>query len=451
VRQIRLAEVLGGLSFALDLTEGQPGGHILRTTLIGMALGERAGLAEPELADLYHALLLKDIGCTANASRTSALLAADDREVKPALKLTDLSTRKGRANWALRVVARHERPLTRARTVRALARGEGLHEALIRLRCERGRELALDLGFPAAVADAIGALDEHWNGEGHPDGIAGEAIPRLSRILLLAQTAEVFAAAHGTREALAVVRGRSGRWFDPDLAPLVDAEVLGAVPRDEASLLAAVVEAAPPGASTDASEAHLTQVAHAFAEVVDAKSPWTARHSHRVAALVTGMAERTGHAGERDLVRAALLKDIGTVGISSRILDKPGALTPREWEEVRRHTTAGGELLARVVPYRAIAAAAADHHERLDGSGYPRGLSADQIDLDTRILTVCDIYDALISKRVYRGAWSHDEAMQLLRRETEYALDERCVAALEQVIAREQGFADTAELATATA
>jgi len=188
VRQIRLAEVLGGLSFALDLTEGQPGGHILRTTLIGMALGERAGLAEPELADLYHALLLKDIGCTANASRTSALLAADDREVKPALKLTDLSTRKGRANWALRVVARHERPLTRARTVRALARGEGLHEALIRLRCERGRELALDLGFPAAVADAIGALDEHWNGEGHPDGIAGEAIPRFSRILLLAQT-----------------------------------------------------------------------------------------------------------------------------------------------------------------------------------------------------------------------------------------------------------------------
>ena len=87
-----------------------------------------------------------------------------------------------------------------------------------------------------------------------------------------------------------------------------------------------------------------------------------------------------------------------------------------------------------------------DHHERLDGSGYPRGLSADQIDLDTRILTVCDVYDALISKRVYRGAWSHDEAMALLRRETEYALDERCVAALEQVIAREQGTAAPAEL-----
>jgi HD-GYP domain-containing protein (c-di-GMP phosphodiesterase class II) len=80
-----------------------------------------------------------------------------------------------------------------------------------------------------------------------------------------------------------------------------------------------------------------------------------------------------------------------------------------------------------------------DHHERLDGSGYPRGLSADQIDLDTRILTVCDVYDALISKRVYRGAWSHDEAMALLRRETECAFDERCVDALEQVIAREHG------------
>ena len=228
--RIRLAEVLGGLSFALDLTEGQPAGHILRTTLIGMALGERAGLVRAELADLYHALLLKDIGCTANASRTSALLAADDREVKPALKLTDLGTRKGRANWALRVVARHERPLTRGRTILNLSRGEGLHEALIRLRCERGRELALDLGFPLAVADAIGALDEHWDGEGHPDGLAGEAIPRFSRILLLAQTAEVFAAARGTREAVAVVQHRRGRWFDPALTPLVDAELLDGLP-----------------------------------------------------------------------------------------------------------------------------------------------------------------------------------------------------------------------------
>ncbi len=434
MRQIRLAEVLGGLSFALDLTEGQPGGHILRTTLIGMALGERAGLAGPELADLYHALLLKDIGCTANASRTSALLAADDREVKPALKLTDLSTRKGRANWALRVVARHERPLTRARTVRALARGEGLHEALIRLRCERGRELALDLGFPAAVADAIGALDEHWNGEGHPDGIAGEAIPRFSRILLLAQTAEVFAAAHGTREALAVVRGRSGRWFDPALAPLLDAEVLGAVPRDEASLLAAVVEAAPPGASTDASEAHLTQVAHAFAEVVDAKSPWTARHSHRVAALVTGVAERTGHAGERDLVRAALLKDIGTVGISSRILDKPGALTPREWEEVRRHATAGGELLARVVPYRTIAAAATDHHERLDGSGYPRGLRGDEVAPTARLLAVADAFESLTAGRPYRPPVPPQEAVARLRAEDDGRLDAELLDALAEFV-----------------
>jgi HD-GYP domain-containing protein (c-di-GMP phosphodiesterase class II) len=244
----------------------------------------------------------------------------------------------------------------------------------------------------------------------------------------------VFAAAHGTREALAVVRGRSGRWFDPDLAPLVDAEVLGAVPRDEASLLAAVVEAAPPGASTDASEAHLTQVAHAFAEVVDAKSPWTARHSHRVAALVTGVAERTGHAGERDLVRAALLKDIGTVGISSRILDKPGALTPREWEEVRRHTTAGGELLARVVPYRTIAAAAADHHERLDGSGYPRGLRGDEVAPTARLLAVADAFESLTAGRPYRPPVPPQEAVARLRAEDGGRLDAELLEALAEFV-----------------
>ena len=433
--RIRLAEVLGGLSFALDLTEGQPEGHILRTTVIGIALGERAGLAPAELADLYHALLLKDIGCTANASRTSALLAADDREVKPALKLTDLTTGKGRANWVLRVVARHERPLTRGRTILNLARGEGLHEALIRLRCERGRELALDLGFPLAVADAIGSLDEHWDGEGHPDGLNGEGIPRFSRILLLAQTAEVFAAARGTREALAVVHHRRGRWFDPALTPLVDAELLDGLPRDDETLLAAVVERAPPGAAADATEAHLTQVAHAFAEVVDAKSPWTARHSHRVAAVVTGMAERMGQAAGSDLVRAALLKDIGTLGISSRILDKPGALTPREWEAVRGHATAGAELLARVRPYRPIAAAAADHHERLDGSGYPRGLRAGEIAAIPRLLAVADAFESLTAGRPYRPPVTPFQAVSQLRGEDGMRLDADLLDALAAFVA----------------
>ena len=112
----------------------------------------------------------------------------------------------------------------------------------------------------------------------------------------------------------------------------------------------------------------------------------------------------------------------------------------------------GHKLLAGLGGFReAVRQLVRDHHERLDGSGYPRGLVADEIDLDTRILTVCDVYDALISKRVYRGAWSHDEAMALLRRETGYALDERCVAALEQVIAREQGRVALAERVAVTA
>ena len=435
MRPIRLAEVLGGLSFALDLTEGQPGGHILRTTLIGMALGARAGLDAPELADLYYALLLKDIGCTANSSRTAALLAADDREVKPALKLTDLGTRRGKANWAFRVVARHERPFKRGRTILGLARGEGRHEALIRLRCERGRELAYDLGFPPAVAEAIGSLDEHWDGNGYPDGLQGEAIPFFSRILLLAQTAEVFAAARGTGEALDVVRRRSGRWFDPALTPLLDAELLDELPGDEGSVLAAVVEAAPPGATEEATEAHVTQVAHAFAEVVDAKSPWTARHSHRVAAVVTGVAERTGQFVDSELVRAALLKDIGTLGISSRILDKAGALTWREWEEVRGHAATGAELLARVEPYRPIAAAAAEHHERLDGSGYPRGLRGDEIAPVPRLLAVADAFESLTAGRPHRPPVGPNEAVAHLRAEHGRRLDRQLLDALAEFVA----------------
>src|SRR3954470_7736266 len=171
------------------------------------------------------------------------------------------------------------------------------------------------------------------------------------------------------------------------------------------------------------------------------KDAYTERHTRRVALRAVQVGELLGLSASRlrTLAIGGLVHDIGKLSIPDAILKKPGPLGDDEYAVIQEHPERGHKLLAGLGGFPdAVRPLVRDHHERLDGSGYPRGLSADQIDLDTRILSVCDIYDALISKRVYRGAWSHDEAMALLHREAEYALDERCVTALEQVIAREQ-------------
>jgi HD-GYP domain-containing protein (c-di-GMP phosphodiesterase class II) len=168
------------------------------------------------------------------------------------------------------------------------------------------------------------------------------------------------------------------------------------------------------------------------------KDAYTERHTRRVALLAVQVGEQLGlSAGRlRTLAIGGLVHDIGKLSVPDGILKKPGALDDGEYEVVQGHPEWGNKLLSELGGFsQAVRQLVRDHHERLDGAGYPRGLSADEIDLDTRILTVCDVYDALISKRVYRPAWTHEDAVALLRRESGTAFDARCVAALERVVA----------------
>ena len=167
------------------------------------------------------------------------------------------------------------------------------------------------------------------------------------------------------------------------------------------------------------------------------KDPYTERHTRRVALLAVQVGELLGLSGARlrTLAIGALVHDIGKLSVPDAILKKPGALDDDEYAVIRHHPEWGAKLLSELGGFSdAVRALVLDHHERLDGAGYPRGLGADALDLDTRILTTCDVYDALISKRVYRDAWSHEEAMALLRRETGTAFDARCVDALARVV-----------------
>jgi HD-GYP domain-containing protein (c-di-GMP phosphodiesterase class II) len=171
------------------------------------------------------------------------------------------------------------------------------------------------------------------------------------------------------------------------------------------------------------------------------KDPYTERHTRRVALRAVQVGEVLGlsPARLRTLAIGGLVHDIGKLSVPETILNKPGPLDDDEYAVVQEHPDRGFRLLHELGGFTdAVRQLVRDHHERLDGDGYPRGLGAHEIDLDTRILTVCDVYDALISKRVYRDAWTHDDAMALLRREAGTAFDERCVDALEQVVEGER-------------
>lgn len=321
------------------------------------------------------------------------------------MTLVDWTSTPTVLRFAARNVAPGSSGIARAgKLLRALRGISREAPALSSARCDRGAGIVSMLGFSPAAAAAVRALDEHWDGSGRPAGLEGEAIPLIARITCLAQTAEVFMAADGPEAALAVVRERRGRWFDPRVA-----DSFLSIGPDDPLWLRIVDDTAgevlrdlePASGIAFADERGLDRVAEAFARVIDAKSPYTARHSIGVAAYAEAIGREVGFDTERlrSLRRAGLLHDIGKLGVSNRILDKPGALTDAEFAEVRLHPLHTFRILSRITPFADLAEAAAAHHERLDGRGYHRGVGAEHLSAEARILAVADVFDALTADR----------------------------------------------------
>jgi putative nucleotidyltransferase with HDIG domain len=434
--RVALSEVLGALSYALDITEGEPPGHAVRTTVIGMRLGEQMGLDEDAQSALFYALLLKDAGCSSNASRLSSLFAAHDHQVKREMKRVDWSRGGELARYTVRNVAPGAGALGKARALRRLTREDEVTREVIGTRCERGAEIARMLELPPATQDAIRALDEHWDGAGQPAGLRGEEIPLLGRVVCLAQTVEVFVRTVGLPGALAMAIKRRGRWFDPALVDALlgvrdDRRLWG--PLEDAGTVPSLALWEPADRVRTAGEEDLDRIAKAFARVIDAKSPYTAQHSAGVAewAVATGSVIGLAPEALRDLRRAGLLHDIGKLAVSSRILDKPGRLEPAELAVMREHPRYTQQILERVACLRGIVDTAASHHERLDGSGYHRGRAAFDLSRSARILAVADVYEALTADRPYRAAMPREKALAILREQRGTGLCPAAVDALE--------------------
>jgi putative nucleotidyltransferase with HDIG domain len=436
--QIRLSEVIASLSCALDITEGQPEGHAARTALIGMRLASDIGLPQEERGALLYALLLKDLGCSSNAAKMSYLFGADDQRLKRDVKTIDWPKMKASAGYLVSHALPTARPWERAMRIVSLAlQGPKGPRQLVATRCERGASIARQLGFPEATAVAIRQLDEHWNGKGHPDGLKKEEISLLARIAGLAQTVEVFFREQGLQAALQVARDRRKRWFDPQL---VDALLALKGDHDfwrqlaEPDPMRLVIALEPPEVVRFITEAELDNIAEAFAQVVDAKSPWTYKHSTGVAKVASGIAQTLGFDAEdvRRVRRMGLLHDLGKLGVSNMILDKPGKLTEDEFASLRRHPADSERILERIGCFQQYAPLAGAHHERIDGRGYFRGIPSKQLPLAARIMTVSDIYEALTAARPYRDGMPREKVMAILDKDSGKAV---CSLACEGLIA----------------
>ena len=440
---LKLAELIGALSHALDITEGQPEGHCVRCCWIGMHLGRQIGLPQEQQWELYYTLLLKDLGCSSNAARICELYLTDDLDFKRDFKQVGDSLPQ-----VVRFVLQHTGLKAglaeRFRSVLHIFRqGPEISQELIQTRCQRGAEIARLLRFSEGVAAGIYSLDEHWNGQGKPEQRSGEDIPVYARIALLAQVVDVFHTADGPAAALAEVRHRSGQWFDPTLVAAM--ENVAQDPNFWATLAGpnisqAVLALEPADCEVPLDEDYLDDIATAFGQVVDSKSPYTSGHSARVALYTDLIAEELGLSLERRrwLKRGALLHDVGKLGVSNSVLDKAGKLDEAEWAAVREHARLTESILSKIHAFSELATVAGAHHERLDGTGYPRGLAGDAIALETRVITTADIFDAITAERPYRGAVPIPQTLEMMAKTVGTALDPRCFDALKRAMVRLQ-------------
>ena len=441
--QIRLSGVISALSYALDITEGQPKGHAARTCMLGMRIARQLRLRSDDSSALFYALLMKDLGCSSNSAKMCYLFGTDDRTAKAAVKTVQWTSTAKSLGYIARTAAAGRSWWDRARAIsRVVVAGQRGARQLIELRCERGATISRALDFPDATGQAILALDEHWDGGGHPRGLTGDQIPLLGRILCLSQTVEVFHQQFGADAALDMAKERRGTWFDPDLVDVLlslraDEAFWQLLRCDAADEAATVFE--PPDRSLIADEDRLDRIADGFSQVIDAKSNWTYRHSAGVARIAAGVGRVMGFAplAVRHLHRTALVHDIGKLGVSNTILDKPGKLDAAELAEMRRHPFYTHQILSRVDGFRGLADLAASHHERIDGRGYHRGLRGDQLSPAARVLVIADMYEALTAKRPYRADLTIDAVLAILRKDVGTAVCGDAFAALEQFVAAE--------------
>jgi HD-GYP domain-containing protein (c-di-GMP phosphodiesterase class II) len=416
---IRLAELIASLSLATDLGLGQPLERELGICLAALELADRLDCGAEERCEVYYVALLAHVGCTAAAPDLASWVGGDEIGFQRAARVLGPAAEPGEVLPHLVRRLAEDRPLPeRVRLVtRQLVGGKQQFRVMAASLCEGASLLARRLRMPDEVARALGQLMSRWDGNGVPAGVAGAEISRPLRIVRVAHDLVALAGARDPPAAIAALRRRRGRGYDPEIVDAALAEpdaLLRAADAHDAWERVIAVEPEPVATIPSAG---LDTVARAFGEFVDLKVGFLRGHSIRVAALAAAGMQALGHPPvEAAEVRAAgLLHDLGRVAVPNGSWEKRGPLTIGEWERVRLHPYYTQRVLERSAALAPLALTAGSHHERLDGSGYHRAAAAAQLSVGARLLAAADAYDAITHDRPYRPARPIGQARRALR------------------------------------
>lgn len=429
--EVGLTELVATLSYAADLGLGQPQAHCMRQTVIALRLADLVDATSTEREATYFAGLLANVFCHADATEQARWFADDITFKAEGFEHLDMSTLQTIAAIARRTALQGSGRQRLRRVVALPAMPKRLTE-FFTTHCALASQFATDLGLAPEAVTAIRHTYEQWDGSGVPGHLRGGQVSLPARLVHLSAPVEV----HARRDAEAarrIARRHSGTLFDPDLVDLFCANadhILDGI--DEAATWDTFL-AAQPRLSRSVSGDDLDRVLQAMADLVDMKSPQFAGHSRGVANLAGAAAQVAGlpAADVTAIRRAGWLHDLGRLGVSNAILDRPGALSVAEFERVRLHPYLTDRMLAGIAALDRCRHIAARHHERLDGSGYPHGLTAANLTPSDRLLAAADAYHAMIEPRAHRAALAAPAAAEVVRREVAAGrLDGDAVAAV---------------------
>jgi HD-GYP domain-containing protein (c-di-GMP phosphodiesterase class II)/DNA-binding CsgD family transcriptional regulator len=430
---LRLAELLAAVSLATDLSHDVPAESALRDAVLAVELARLLGWTAADVSDAYYLALLYHVGCTGAVAAQSRLGAGDDVSVRRWMSEADYADRPELARIAITRLARQWGPSGLAQGLAALATaGRDLPEVFAAI-AEVAARLSQRLGASPRVTESLWHAYGRWDGKIFPALPSGEDLSATARLVHLVHVAQIYHQVGGVEAADTVVRQRSGTEFDPELARLwlqSSHDLLRMLSVDSVWDQALSAEPAP---HRQVGPTHLDDVSAALADFVDLASPFTRAHSKRVAHLAEAAAVNAGLDPDEAATvrRAAEVHDIGMVSVPNRVWLKDGPLNPAEWERVRLHPYHSQRIVSLATPLRASASLAGLHHERLDGSGYHRGLPANTLPLSARLLAVAEIYQSMSEDRAWRPALVPKEATRQLQNEIgARRLDPRAVEAV---------------------
>lgn len=405
-----------------DLSMGQPIDHSRRVAALSAAMAQQLGWDTVAVAQVQQIALLRWSGCTANAAEITATLGDDvsGRAAMLALQFDKIELLVPQADIA-----------DRAAQVSAI-------------HCEVSQLVADTLALDTEVSDGLGCVFEHWDGSGHPGGLKGGEIPASALVVSVCSELEILARTHGLASALHLLRQRADVIHPP---PMVDCAIQHAV--DWLAGIEAVVDKARVGgAAVATTPVDIGLIGH----VIDLKLPWLMGHSRSVVDTADAIATSMGLAAVQRIAlrQAAWLHGLGRVAIASRVWNRAGPLTTGEWEQVRLAPYWTSRAARQVGRLTAAAELASHAFERLDGTGYFRGLSGLGLPIESRILSAAVAWTALRADRPWRQALNADAAMATLVADGAGALFDRQVITALQRFVQPQGTPRAARAQTLT-